>query len=69
MRRRATTRRLRRALLAGVAALAVLLAVLLQLTGALDRAELSTVDARFQIRGERPVPKDVMVVGIDDTTF
>jgi adenylate cyclase len=69
MRRRATTRRLRRALLAGVAALAVLIVVLLQLTGAVDRAELSTVDARFQVRGERPVPKDVMVVGIDDTTF
>src|SRR3954452_6266605 len=69
MRRRATTRRLRRALLAGVAALAVVIVVLLQLTGAVDRAELSTVDARFQVRGERPVPKEVTVVGIDDTTF
>src|SRR5215212_10143360 len=69
MRRRATTRRLRRTLLAGVAVLAVLLVVVLEATGALDRAELSTVDARFQIRGERAVPDDVMVVGIDDTTF
>src|SRR4051794_14308254 len=69
MRRRATTRRLRRTLLAGVAALAVGLVVLLELTGALDRAELSTVDARFQVRGARAVPDDVMVVGIDDTTF
>src|SRR5215213_5235274 len=69
MRRRATTRRLRRTLLAGVAVLAVGLVVLLELTGALDRSELSTVDARFQVRGARAVPDDVMVVGIDDTTF
>src|SRR3954462_13300208 len=69
MRRRATTRRLRRTLLAGVAVLAVGLVVLLELTGALDRAELSTVDARFQVRGARAAPDDVMVVGIDDTTF
>src|SRR3954467_4118892 len=69
MRRRPTTRRLRRTLLAGVAVLAVGLVVLLELTGALDRAELSTVDARFQIRGPRAVPDDVMVVGIDDATF
>src|SRR3954452_2638574 len=69
MRRRATTRRLRRTMLAGVAVLAVGLVVLLELTGALDRAELSTVDARFQVRGARAVPDDVMVVGIDDTTF
>jgi adenylate cyclase len=69
MRRRATTRRLRRTLLAGVALLAVLTVVLLEATNALQRAELSTVDARFEIRGERPVPKDVVVVGIDDVTF
>ena len=69
MRRRATTRRLRRTLLAAVALLAVGAVVLLDATGALDRAELSTVDARFDIRGERPVPKDVVVVGIDDVTF
>jgi adenylate cyclase len=69
MRRRATTRRLRRSMLAGVALLALLTVVVLDATHALRRAELSTVDARFQIRGERPAPKDVMVVGIDDVTF
>jgi adenylate cyclase len=52
-----------------VALLAVLTVVLLEATNALQRAELSTVDARFEIRGERPVPKDVVVVGIDDVTF
>src|SRR5215218_211191 len=69
MRRRATTRRLRRTLLAGVAALAVVTVVVLEATDALRRSELSTVDARFSIRGERPVPDDVIVVGIDDVTF
>ena len=69
MRRRATTRRLRRTMLAGVALFAVAIVVLLDATNAFDRAELSTVDTRFEIRGERPVPTDVVVVGIDDVTF
>src|SRR5436309_10673291 len=34
-----------------------------------ERVELSTVDARFAIRGKAPTPKDVVVVGVDDTTF
>jgi adenylate cyclase len=34
-----------------------------------ERLELSTVDARFSVRGRAPVPKDVVVVGVDDTTF
>jgi adenylate cyclase len=69
MRRRATTRRLRRSLLAGVALFAIAMVVVLEATNAFDRAELSTVDTRFEIRGERPAPKSVMVVGIDDVTF
>jgi adenylate cyclase len=69
MRRRATTRRLRRTMLAGVALFAVAMVVLLDATNAFDRAELSTVDTRFEVRGARPVPKDVVVVGIDDVTF
>jgi adenylate cyclase len=31
--------------------------------------ELSTVDARFSVRGTQPTPKDVAVVGVDDVTF
>ena len=69
MRRRATTRRLRRTMLAGVALFAVAMVVVLDATNAFDRAELSTVDTRFEIRGARAVPKDVVVVGIDDVTF
>ena len=31
--------------------------------------ELGTVDTRFSIRGKQPRPEDIVVVGIDDTTF
>ena len=34
-----------------------------------DRLELSSVDARFSIRGDLATPKDVVVVGVDDVTF
>jgi adenylate cyclase len=34
-----------------------------------QRLELTTVDTRFSIRGSLPVPKDVVVVGVDDVTF
>ncbi len=33
------------------------------------RLEVSTVDARFSIRGDLATPKDVVVVGVDDITF
>jgi adenylate cyclase len=35
----------------------------------LKRTELSTVDTRFDIRGERKAPKDLVFVKIDDETF
>src|SRR3954454_22172325 len=35
----------------------------------LHGSELDTVDARFTIRGDRPAPKDIVVVKIDDVTF
>jgi adenylate cyclase len=44
----------------GVAALA---------TGAAHRLELQTVDLRFEVRGERAAPPDVVVVAVDDRTF
>jgi adenylate cyclase len=34
-----------------------------------ERLEVSTVDARFSIRGDLATPKDVVVVGVDDVTF
>jgi adenylate cyclase len=56
-------------MLAAVALFTLGLVVLLEATDALDRAELSSVDRRFEIRGARAVPDDVVVVAIDDKTF
>jgi adenylate cyclase len=38
-------------------------------THLLRSLDLSTVDARFSIRGKQARPDDIVVVGIDDTTF
>jgi adenylate cyclase len=62
------TRALRLRMLVAVALLAAALACALELAGGARRLELSTVDARFELRGERP-PGDLVVVGIDDVTF
>jgi len=35
----------------------------------LERTELSTVDTRFDVRGERKAPRDLVFVKIDDETF
>jgi adenylate cyclase len=37
--------------------------------GVLERAELATVDTRFDVRGATTPPADVVVVAIDDVTF
>ena len=52
-----------------VAVVAAGLALLLGATDALERAELATVSTRFSVRGEQTVPREVVVVGIDDVTF
>jgi adenylate cyclase len=63
------TRSLRVRLLVAVAVLAAAVACLIEATDAVERLELSTVDARFKLRGERPPPSNLVVVGIDDKTF
>ena len=63
------TRGLRARMLAAVALAAAAVACAIQLTGGLDRLELSSVDARFVLRGERAAPDDLLVVAIDDKTF
>lgn len=60
-------RRLAAALAVGLLAAGVAAAV--EATGALDRVEADTVDERFEIRGEQPVPPDVVFVAIDDASF
>jgi adenylate cyclase len=58
--------------------LVIFLSVAISLTGLVvaayagevfDGAELDTVDQRFTIRGSSDVPRDIVVVGIDDVTF
>ncbi|MDQ4049193.1 MAG: adenylate/guanylate cyclase domain-containing protein [Actinomycetota bacterium] len=56
-------------LLVGVGILAAAVAGLAHVTGLTDQPELDTVDARFEIRGSRPAPDDLVVVAIDDVTF
>ena len=63
------TRALRVRMLVAVAIVAAAVACLAESSGVLDRMELSTVDTRFVIRGEQPVPDDFLIVGIDDKTF
>ena len=65
---RARQRRARLLLLAASALIAVVVPAALQALGALDRVELSTVDARLSVRGERRPSPDVVVVGIDGRT-
>ena len=54
-------------ILAGL--LAVAAGLVLEATGALDRLERDSVDARFALRGTQPAPEDLVVVQIDDVTF
>lgn len=62
--------RTRRTVVALVAAaIAIAAGAVVALTDVLHRAELSTVDARFQIRGEQPVPDDVLFVAIDEESI
>ena len=56
------TRALRVRMLVGVAIVAAAVACVIESAGLLDRLELSTVDTRFVLRGEQPVPEDLIVV-------
>jgi adenylate cyclase len=66
---RARQRRIRLVLLAAVAIAAIGVPAVLQAVGALDRIELSTVDARLSIRGHHRPNPDVVFVGIDSRTL
>jgi adenylate cyclase len=66
MRRR---RRLRVFLLALVAALAVGVGVTFYFTGVLESLELDSVNARFEVRGDKRPPSDLVVVGVDAATL
>jgi adenylate cyclase len=65
----ARTRRLRLALLAIVALSATGLAIVAYETDLLRTLELSTVNARFSVRGRKRPPTNVVLVEIDAATF
>jgi adenylate cyclase len=62
-------RRLRTVLIVAAGVFAAAVGLTVSGTGAWDGAELMSVDQRFQIRGTRESPRDVVVVGIQDDTF
>jgi adenylate cyclase len=68
MRARRLRRRGRLAL-AAVAVGAAAIALFAYGTHLLRSQELSTIDARFSIRGTQPAPSELAVVAVDDTTF
>ena len=63
------TRRLRALLLLIAAFGAVAIPLFLEVTGALKRVDLSTIDARYSVRGDQEPPPDVVLVAFDDVTF
>lgn len=66
---RTRKRRARLALMAAVALLAAGAGVGARQTDLLRWLELQSVDARFSVRGNEPLPRDVAVVAIDTKTF
>ncbi len=65
----ARTRQLRRVLLAAVALGATGLAIVAYETNLLRSLELSTVNTRFSVRGNRRPPANIVLVEIDEQTF
>ncbi len=63
------TRRLRALLLLGGAFSIIALTLILDAGHVLRNADLATVDQRFRIRGDLPVPDNVVVAAYDDKTF
>ena len=53
----------------GLAVLGLALVLAARFGGVFDAAELASVDARFELRGETAPPSSLLVVGIDDATF
>jgi adenylate cyclase len=61
--------RLRLILLVCVAVGSAAVALTLRGTDALDSLELDTIDTRFEIRGAREAPRDIVIVALDDRTL
>src|SRR5436190_8211494 len=59
----------RAALTLAVGLLAAGIALAVGATGVLDELELKTVDKRFEVRGDRSAPRDVVVLGMGESTL
>ena len=68
-RRRRSLRRLRVVLFVVNAVVLTVVVLVAYGVGVLDGPELDTVDTRFEIRGDRGPPSDIVMVAIDDVTF
>jgi adenylate cyclase len=66
---RRSRRHLRSTLFLGLGVLLSALSVVAYATDAFRDIELNTVDTRFEIRGDREPPEDLIVVQVDDVTF
>lgn len=67
--RGAANDRKRRIGLLGTALIAVVVGLALFASGGVERLENDSIDARFSLRGEKPPPAGVAVIGIDAKTF
>jgi adenylate cyclase len=63
------TRRIRTLMLLGAGIFCALAGLGLMAVDALRRLDLQSVDMRFDVRGPKPTPDNIVVVGIDDTTI
>lgn len=52
-----------------VAPVAAAIGIVFYLTGLLGTLEAQSVDARFEVRGTQATPDEIVIVGVDDTTF
>jgi adenylate cyclase len=52
-----------------IGAISALIAIVAYATGLMHSLEYSSMDKRFQVRGERKPPDDLVVVGLDEKSF
>jgi adenylate cyclase len=69
MIRGGSLRRRRGRAMVAVALVAAAVGIVFYATGLLGTLEAQSVDARFEVRGTQPTPEEIVVVGVDDTTF
>jgi adenylate cyclase len=69
MIRGGSLRRRRGRAMVAVALIAAAVGIVFYATGLMGTLEAQSVDARFAVRGTQSTPDEIVVVGVDDTTF